>query len=310
MNLRNYELNRKRVAIAGQLIILAISLLSCVSTFQVFRLSFADFGWGQDVLGGFATVAVEGFFLWVIFAFRNTLQSGAERFLAVVGIVASMSAMLINLTVHALMAKNLPLSAFQKSWMESAGLGALVCILALVLLINLADTGVRLMRSELRFEGRKAEALLQARTDAIDSPEIVHALAQRASMEVAESVSLDHEIEPERRIGFGGVAMDEEPERRAGFMTSAVTMEESPAATRGSKVKIKSSAKRPAAPNGYEFRGNSSGFELRRIEWVDGKRKRPYVAHLGKEEYAEMRRKNRGAKLDAAIAAWIESHDA
>jgi hypothetical protein len=39
------------------------------------------------------------------------------------------------------------------------------------------------------------------------------------------------------------------------------------------------------------------------------KRKQPYVAHLSKSAFAEMKRRHRGAALERAIAQWIAEHD-
>jgi len=39
------------------------------------------------------------------------------------------------------------------------------------------------------------------------------------------------------------------------------------------------------------------------------KRKQPYVAHLSKEAFGELKRKHRGTALERAIAEWIEERD-
>ena len=38
-------------------------------------------------------------------------------------------------------------------------------------------------------------------------------------------------------------------------------------------------------------------------------RKRPYVAHLSKTAFAEMKKRHRGAQLEKAIQQWIRGHD-
>ena len=39
------------------------------------------------------------------------------------------------------------------------------------------------------------------------------------------------------------------------------------------------------------------------------KRKQPYVAHLSREAFKELKRQHRGAALEQAIAQWIAEHD-
>ena len=72
--------------------------------------------------------------------------------------------------------------------------------------------------------------------------------------------------------------------------------------------------KKPPKTDGYFWRADGSGFELRRNVYVTGNngeriRKQPYVAHLSREAFGELKRKHRGASLERAIAAWIRDHD-
>jgi hypothetical protein len=73
-------------------------------------------------------------------------------------------------------------------------------------------------------------------------------------------------------------------------------------------------AKKPPSTPGFFFRKNGAGWDLRRDTYVtshDGlrKRKQPYVAHLSREAFAEMKRQYKGAALESAIAQWIAGHD-
>jgi len=70
--------------------------------------------------------------------------------------------------------------------------------------------------------------------------------------------------------------------------------------------KPKKAARKPPAIEGYSWRSNGSGWELRGNAYQDGKRKRPYVGHLSKSAYAEMRRKFKGAALDAELRRWVD----
>src|SRR5262245_60290562 len=53
---------------------------------------------------------------------------------------------------------------------------------------------------------------------------------------------------------------------------------------------------------------------LRKVIWVDtatgGKqRKRPYLGHLSKSAFADMKKRHKGKSLDSAISAWVADHD-
>lgn len=96
-------------------------------------------------------------------------------------------------------------------------------------------------------------------------------------------------------------------------------------AVKSSKLKAEAPAKKtrqPASrkgarpPNvaGYTWRKDGAGWQLRKSVYEsDGtgttKRKRPYVAHLSKSAFQEMKRLHRGAALNHAIAEWIKTHD-
>lgn len=73
-------------------------------------------------------------------------------------------------------------------------------------------------------------------------------------------------------------------------------------------------AAKPPAVSGYHWRRHGAGWDLRKDVYVtshDGvrKRKQPYVAHLSREAFGELKRKHRGAALERAIAQWIADHD-
>jgi hypothetical protein len=83
------------------------------------------------------------------------------------------------------------------------------------------------------------------------------------------------------------------------------------------KVARKPTHKRAAKPvtvSGYHWRKNGAGWDLRKDVYVtsnDGikKRKQPYVAHLSREAFQELKRQHKGAALERAITQWIEDHD-
>jgi hypothetical protein len=73
-------------------------------------------------------------------------------------------------------------------------------------------------------------------------------------------------------------------------------------------------ARKPPQPSGYFWRKDGAGWELRKSVFVTGnngekKRKQPYVAHMSREAFAELKRKHRGASLERAVAQWIREHD-
>jgi hypothetical protein len=79
------------------------------------------------------------------------------------------------------------------------------------------------------------------------------------------------------------------------------------------KPKGKSTTK-PPKPSGYFFRKDGAGWELRKDVYVTGndgvkKRKQPYVAHLSREAFSELKKRHKGKSLDAAIQQWIAEHD-
>lgn len=91
----------------------------------------------------------------------------------------------------------------------------------------------------------------------------------------------------------------------------------SPQSVTGNKTTRKpstSKAKKPPQPSGYFWRKDGAGWELRKSVLVTGnngekKRKQPYVAHMSREAFGELKRKYRGAALERAIAQWISERD-
>lgn len=83
------------------------------------------------------------------------------------------------------------------------------------------------------------------------------------------------------------------------------------------KIARKPAQKRTAKPvttPGYHWRKNGAGWDLRKDVYVtsnDGvrKRKQPYVAHMSREAFGELKRQHKGAALERAIAEWIADHD-
>jgi hypothetical protein len=73
-------------------------------------------------------------------------------------------------------------------------------------------------------------------------------------------------------------------------------------------------AAKPTTVSGYHWRKNGAGWDLRKDVYVtsnngERKRKQPYIAHMSREAFRELKRQHRGAALEKAIAEWIADHD-
>lgn len=179
-----YNRARKNVIIGGMVILLAITALSCVSSFAIYKDGFADFPKiFQNALALFGVVVVEGAFVWLVYGFTRAFSSGSERLVSLLGMGFLVVVMLINLITHFMMVKSVPLSEFQEGWISWGAVSVFITVLLIVLFITLADPVIRLIRLELRYKGKQEEKILEAKTQGLDSQVIENAMAQRASAE-------------------------------------------------------------------------------------------------------------------------------
>lgn len=205
MNNYKHEQNRRRTIIGGAIIMAGITLLSCVSSFTIFREGFADFApWLQNALGLVAVLVVEGAFAWLLFGYKTSFSSWLERMIALGGIGFLILVMLTNITAHFMIAKKVPLADWQRDWTDYGAVITFIVVLLVALAINLADPVVRLVRLELRYSGRQAETILRAKTEALRSDRILEAMTVRASNEAEELAELIEGESNQKRIGFGG----------------------------------------------------------------------------------------------------------
>jgi len=66
---------RKIIVVGGGAIMLAITILSCVSSFLIYRDGFADLPYVfQQTLALFAVLVVEGTFIWLYFSPRQRIR--------------------------------------------------------------------------------------------------------------------------------------------------------------------------------------------------------------------------------------------
>jgi hypothetical protein len=111
-----------------------------------------------------------------------------------------------------------------------------------------------------------------------------------------------HDVGPEPNASQASVA------RRDGGKTL-------PAVTRHKKIKLPKDhgLERPPKIEGFHWRKKGAGWELRRDVYIEEngarKRKQPYVAHLSRTAFEELKRVGKGANLRAAIERWIVDHD-
>jgi hypothetical protein len=113
---------------------------------------------------------------------------------------------------------------------------------------------------------------------------------------------------------FGNSAPETAPKKAPASRLESAPKAQSVTSHKRVKKPAGKAAKKPPKTSGFFWRKNGAGWDLRRDTYVtshDGvkKRKQPYVAHMGREEFAEMKRKHKGAALEKAIAQWIAEHD-
>jgi len=179
-----YNRARKNVIIGGMVILIAITALSCVSSYMIYRDGFADLPYSfQQALALFAVIVVEGAFVWLVYGFTRAFSSAMERLVSLAGMAFLVGVMLLNLVTHFMMVKGIPLSEFQEGWIAWGAVSVFITVLLIVLFITLADPVIRLIRLELRFKGKQEETILQAKTEALDSEQIQTAMAARADIE-------------------------------------------------------------------------------------------------------------------------------
>ena len=186
---------RKYIVIGGAAILFAITALSCVSSFLIYRDGFADMPYiFQQVLSLFAVLVVEGCFVWLVFGFTRAFSSAMERLICIIGLAFIVGVMLVNLTTHFMQAKGVPLHRYQQEWIEWGAVTVFIGVLLIVLFITLADPIARLLRLELRYSGKQQETIIEAKSEALESDRIRTAMTNRAN---SEAEQLAQQIEGE-----------------------------------------------------------------------------------------------------------------
>lgn len=175
---------RKNVIYGGAVILICITAMSCVSSFMIYRSGFGDMPFiFQQALALFAVIVVEGAFVWLVYGFTRAFSSSTERLISLCGMSFLVIVMLINLVTHFMIVKGIALHPFQMEWIDWGAVTVFIAVLLIVLFITLADPVIRLIRLELRYQGRQQEKILEAKTEGLESERIQEAMAERADLE-------------------------------------------------------------------------------------------------------------------------------
>ena len=325
--------SKKYTARFGRVIVIAITLVSMFSSFEIYKPSFADVAVAIQVsLAFFCVLAVEGCFIWLLNGLRKAFTSPIERFLAYGGVTALLFVMTTNVVTHGMQSKGYTLSDFQNSWLEWGAYLVLTGILLLVVAISFADSAVRLVIHSLRDQGESEEAILRARSKqrqaiseaqsiSLDSDRVKTAMQHRAE---SEAEKLAAAIEGEAYI----LGDEEEPNGRARSLNGNGHFGHPVFASKASALTLPSGDdeivsvddiddrvltgavtrnKPPRLGGGFFFRSNGAGWDLRRNVYDgNGVRKQPHISHLSSSKWKEMCAQNRTpAGLKNALREWL-----
>jgi hypothetical protein len=197
---------KKNVAVAATLILVCITLLSCVSSFQIYKEGFSNAPkFVQWTASLFAVIVVEGTFVWLLYGFTRAFSSLIERVVCLAGMTFIVSVMLTNIVTHFMLVKGIPLNGFQEAWLSWGAVSVFIAVLVIVLIISMADPVATLTRQELRIQGKQQSTILHAREEGIESEDVQIAMVERAQLEGRELA--DRIIGVNRQIGYGDASV-------------------------------------------------------------------------------------------------------
>lgn len=207
---------RRNVIVAGGVILICITILSCVSSFMIYREGFKDTPYGvQQALALFAVIVVEGAFVWLVYGFTRAFSSLSERLISLAGMAFLVCVMLTNIITHFMMVKHQELSPFQNAWLSWGAVSVFIAVLIFVLLITLSDPVTRLVRLEMRYLGKQQETILQAKSNGLESEEIQFAMNELAEREASQLA--DRILSQAKPVGRGSTANVRQPEFSAPY---------------------------------------------------------------------------------------------
>lgn len=190
-NAFRHNRDRKNVMAGGAVILICITLLSCVSSFMIYKEGFTDLPeLFQYMLALFAVIVVEGAFVWLVYGYTRAFSSSMERMIAFGGMSFLVLVMLTNIVTHFMMVKRIGLQPSQQAWLNWGAVTVFIAVLLIVLAITLADPVIRLIRLELKYLGRQQEIILAAKTEGLDSQLIQDAMSDRANMEAGRLAAM------------------------------------------------------------------------------------------------------------------------
>lgn len=210
---------RKNVVMGGAVILVCITLMSCVSSFMIYREGFGDLPWfAQQTLSLFAVVVVEGAFIWLLYGFTRAFSSFLERVICLAGMAFLVFVMGTNIITHFMMVKGLSITPFQQAWLAWGAVSVFIAVLLFVLLITLADPVARLVRTELRYTGKQWEVILAAKADGLEGEEVQEAMIERAqweSRQLANKVIGEaRQLEPRRATDNAPAYVEDVPPKK------------------------------------------------------------------------------------------------
>lgn len=193
---------KRNIIVAAGLILTCITLLSCVSSFQIYKEGFGNapkfVQWSAAL---FAVIVVEGAFIWLLYGFTRAFSSLIERVVSLIGMVFIVGVMMTNIITHFMMVKGIPLNGFQEAWLSWGAVSVFIAVLVIVLVITMADPLATLTRQELRIQGKQQSTILYAREEGIESEDVQVAMRERAQWEGQQLAS--QIIGVNRQIGYG-----------------------------------------------------------------------------------------------------------
>lgn len=181
---------RQNLIVGAGLIILCVTLLSCVSSYMIYREGFADAPWfAQQALSLIAVVVVEGAFVWLVYGFTKAFSSFGERMGSMVGIGFLLCVMTTNIITHFMMVKKLPLTGYQHAWLSWGAVSVFIATLLIVLYITLSNSTAKRERQSLRLEGKRLDMMYDVREQALKDDDVMEHLLENARQEARQLVS-------------------------------------------------------------------------------------------------------------------------